>query len=155
MIISRRIIFKSKLYLLNVNKLNNKVNFDFSTINSTNSHESEKTLMKKLYSNKIDDSFIGDSLKELIKSKPAFIVYKGEIKMDNFAKTLHDYNINATIINLNINPVLNEAFAHFYPFINKNKYLLFLNGKLADTDDFLSYINKGEVEEYLKNYKLV
>ena len=115
----------------------------------------EKNLMKKLYNKKIDDSLINDFLNSLLRQNTAVIAYKGEIKMDYFAKTLSDYNIPITVINLDLNPVLHEAFIHFYPFISKSKYLLFLKGKLVDTDDFTGHLNDGTVEKFLKSYNLI
>ena len=117
--------------------------------------EKEKALMRKLYSKKLDDSFFSDQINSLVKKHPAFIVYKGEIRMDFFAKHLNDYNVPFTVVNLDYNPVFNEAFSNFYPFVNKSKYLLFFKGKLADTDEFLNHIDKGTVEEYLKSNSLI
>jgi hypothetical protein len=117
--------------------------------------EKEKALMRRLYSKKMDDSFFSDQISSLVKKHPAFIVYKGEIRMDYFAKYLNDYNVPYTVINLDYNPVFNEAFSHFYPYVNKSKYLLFFKGKLADTDEFLNHIDKDTVEEYLKSNNLI
>jgi hypothetical protein len=134
--------------------------FSFNTFNMNTQTESseterEKATMKRLYSKKVDDSYFSDILNSLIKKTPAFIAYKGQIRMDYFAKSLQDFNIPFTVVNLDYNPVFNEAFSHFYPSVNKSKYVLFLKGKMVDTEEFLSHINKRTVEEYLKNYNMI
>ncbi len=137
--------------------------FSFNSFNSFNNDnraesselEKEKVTMKKLYRNKVDDSFFLDVLNSFIKKTPAFIAYKGEIRMDYFAKSLEDFNIQFKVVNLDYNPVFNEAFSHFYPYVNKSKYVLFLKGKMVDTEEFLTHIDKGNVEEYLKSYNMI
>jgi hypothetical protein len=155
---SKKIILQKNFENFKQNILLNKLYIkSFSSKNSAESSEAEKekTTMKKLYNKKVDDSFFSDQLNSLIKKSPAFIAYKGEIRMDYFAKSLHDFNISFTVVNLDYNPVFNEAFSQFYPFVNKSKYLLFLKGKLVDTEEFLSHIDNGTVEEYLKSYNMI
>jgi hypothetical protein len=125
----------------------------FMESNENHPNMSEKAMMRKLYSKRIDDCILNDYLKNLLKENSGVIAYKGDIRMDYFAKALDDHNIPIKVINLNINPVLNEAFTHFYPDFKTSNYMLFIKGKLVDTEEFLSHINKGTVENYLKNFK--
>jgi hypothetical protein len=126
----------------------------FLETNDSNTSMSEKAIMRKLYSKRIDDCILNDYLKNLLKENSAVIAYKGDIRMDYFAKALDDQGIPIKVINLNINPVLNEAFTHFFPDFRTSKYMLFLKGKLVDTEEFLSHIDKGTVKNYLNNFKL-
>ena len=144
-----------KLNMQNIHK-KNIYTFSYLAFSSEqHPNQTQKAIMKKLYNRKIDDSFLANPIKSFLKATPAFIAYKGEIKMDYFAQNLDDYNIQITVVNLDINPVLNEAFSNFYPYINKSKYLLFFKGKLADIDEFQENINKGSVEEYFKSNNLI